>query len=321
MQITKSLVCALLAVLACGTVTAAGQPTKVAVGMSGWTGYAPLILARDAGIFARHGLDVTLLMIPQKDRHLALASKSIQCTATSVETWINWRASGIVMKQLFKMDQGMGSDGIIARPGITKVADLKGKSIAVSAPGTNPYFMLAWILKKNGMTMRDVRLVTLEPGPAANALLAGSAGLDAAVTYEPYIGVFKQRPEAGRLIASSLEYPAVLDSFGCTPEFIASNPQAARALADSYFGALDLIASDRERAFRIMGASVKQTAAQFGESQSKLKWADREANRRFFGGELQAFNRDAAALLLQIGSIRAIPPDLDSLFDARFIGP
>ncbi len=68
-----------------------------------------------------------------------------------------------------------------ARPGIDKVTDLKGKTVAVSAPGSNPYFEMAWILKKNGMSPRDLRIVTLEPGPAANALLAGNAGLDAVV--------------------------------------------------------------------------------------------------------------------------------------------
>jgi NitT/TauT family transport system substrate-binding protein len=300
---------------------AAQPPVKVDVGLSGWTGFAPLTLAKETGIYAKHGLDVTLRMIPQKDRHLALASKAIQCTATSVESWIIWNATGIRTKQLFKMDQGMGSDGIVARAGIEKVTDLKGKTIAVSAPGTNPYFALSWILKKNGMSMRDVKLVTLEPGPAANALLAGSAGLDAAMTYEPYIGVFRQKAGAGKLIASSLQYPAVFDSFGCTPQFIEANPQAVKALVDSYFEALDLIAKDRTRAFTIMGASVKQTAAQFEQSQSTLKWADREANRKFFGGELQQFNRDAAALLLEAGTIRAIPADLDALADPRFIGP
>jgi NitT/TauT family transport system substrate-binding protein len=300
----------------------AAQPvTKVDVGLSGWTGFAPLTLAKDAGIYARHGLDVNLRMIPQKDRHLALASKAIQCTATSVESWIIWQAAGIRMKQVFKMDQGMGSDGIVARPGIDKVTDLKGKTVAVSAPGTNPYFALAWILKKNGMSMRDLKIVTLEPGPAANALMTGSAGLDAAMTYEPYIGVFRQKPGAGRLIASSLEYPAVFDSFGCTPQFIESNPQAVQALVDSYFEALDMIARERTRAFTIMGASVKQTAAQFEQSQSTLKWADRAANRKFFGGELQQFNRDAAALLLEAGTIKSIPKDLDALAEPRFIGP
>ena len=58
-----------LAVAATG---ASAQETKVALGLSGWTGFAPLTLAKEAGLFKKHGLDVTLKKIPQKDRHLAL---------------------------------------------------------------------------------------------------------------------------------------------------------------------------------------------------------------------------------------------------------
>ena len=32
------------------------------------------------------------------------------------------------------------------------IKDLKGKTVAASAPGTAPYFTLAWMLKKNGLT-------------------------------------------------------------------------------------------------------------------------------------------------------------------------
>ena len=67
----------------CGS-AASAQETKVAIGMSGWTGFAPLTLAKEAGLFKKHGLDVSIKKIPQKDRHLAIASGDIQCAATTV---------------------------------------------------------------------------------------------------------------------------------------------------------------------------------------------------------------------------------------------
>ena len=119
--------------------------------MSGWTGFAPLTLAKEAGIFKKNGLDVTLKMIPQKDRHLAIASGDVQCAATTVETWIVWNAGGVATKQIFQMDKSYGADGMAVRNNIAKIADLKGKTVAASAPGTAPYFTLAWFLRKNGL--------------------------------------------------------------------------------------------------------------------------------------------------------------------------
>ena len=55
----------------------ASAQTKVAIGYSGWTGFAPLTLAKEAGIFKKNGLDVTLTKIPQASRHLAIQSGDI----------------------------------------------------------------------------------------------------------------------------------------------------------------------------------------------------------------------------------------------------
>ncbi len=73
--------------------------------MSGWTGFAPLTLADKAGIFNKNGLDVTIKKIPQKDRHLAIASGAIQCAATTVETWVAWNANGVATTQIFQLDK------------------------------------------------------------------------------------------------------------------------------------------------------------------------------------------------------------------------
>jgi NitT/TauT family transport system substrate-binding protein len=296
--------------------SAFAQETKVAIGISGWTGFAPLTLAKEAGIFKKHGLDVDLKKIPQKDRHLAIASGDIQCAATTVETWVVWNANGVATKQIFQMDKSYGADGMVVRSNIQKIADLKGKTVAASAPGTAPYFTLAWFLKKNGLSVKDVVVVNLEPGPAAQAFVAGQN--DAAMTYEPYLSVVRANPTAGKIIATTLDYPMIMDTFGCTPKFLAGNPKAAKALTDSYFDAIDMIAKEPKKSFEIMGADVKQTADQFESSQKYLRWQDRAANKKFFAGELQQFSKEAADLLLEIGIIKQVP-DLNSLTDTRFI--
>ncbi len=294
----------------------AAQETKVAVGLSGWTGFAPLTLAKEAGIFRKNGLDVSLKKIPQKDRHLAIASGDVQCAATTVETWIVWNANGVATTQIFQLDKSYGADGMAVRNGIAKIADLKGKTVAASAPGTAPYFTLAWFLKKNGLSVRDVTVVNLEPGPAAQAFVAGQN--DAAMSYEPYLSTIRTNPQAGKIIATTLDYPMIMDTFGCTPKFLADNPKAAKALADSYFEAIDMIAREPKKSFEIMGADVKQTGEQFEASQRYLRWQDRAANRAFFAGPHAQFSKEAAELLLEIGIIRQIP-DLSTLADTRFI--
>lgn len=296
--------------------TAALAETSVSVGLSGWTGFAPLTLAKQAGIFKKNGLDVTLTKIPQASRHLALASGDVQCAATTVETWISWNANGVATKQIFQMDKSFGADGMVVRSDVAKIVDLKGKSVAASAPGTSPYFVLAWMLKKNGLSIKDVKVVNMEPGPAAQAFVAGQN--DAAMTYEPYLSTVRAAPDKGKIIATTLDYPAVMDTFGCTNEFLEKNPEAAKALAKSYFDALALIAADKDKSFEIMGADVKQSGAKFAESAQYLKWQDQAANKVFFEKEFMTFSEEAAELLLEIGIIKK-KPDLSTIVDTSFI--
>jgi len=312
----KKLLTFSLVALACATAQA--QETKITLGMSGWTGFAPLTLAKEAGIFKKNGLDLTIKKIPQKDRHLAIASGDVQCAATTVETWIVWNANGVATTQIFQLDKSYGADGMVVKPNIAKISDLKGKTVAASAPGTAPWFTLAWMLKKNGLSAKDVKIVNLEPQAAANAMIAGTDGIDAAMTYEPYLGAVRAKPEAGKIIATTLDYPMIMDTVGCTPKFLTDNPKAAKALADSYFEALEMIQKDPQKSFEIMGADVKQPADKFEASQKYLRWQDRAANQKFFAGEHAQFSKEAAELLLEAGVIKALP-DMSKLADTRFL--
>src|SRR6478672_4554840 len=101
---------AALAAAVGATSPAIAQETKVAIGISGWTGFARLTLAKEAGIFKKNGLDVSIKKIPQKDRHPAIASGDGQGAATAVETWVVCNANGVATTHIFQLDKSYGAD-------------------------------------------------------------------------------------------------------------------------------------------------------------------------------------------------------------------
>ena len=298
------------------SLASAQAPTKVVIGMSGWTGFAPLSLAEKSGIFKKNGLDVEIKFIPQASRHLALAAGAIQCAATTVETHVTWNANGVQITQILLLDKSNGGDGLAVRKDVTSIKDLKGKAIGVDAPGTSPFFVLAYMLKKNGMSMSDIKRVTLSPQAAANAFIAGQN--DAAQTYEPYMSAIREKPEAGKILLTTKDYPVVVDTLGCPRNWLRANPQAAEALTKSWFEALEMIKKDPAKSNELMGSAVKQTGEQFAKSATFIAWQDREANRKFFGGEIAKFSRESADLLLENNVIRAIP-DIDTLHETTYL--
>jgi NitT/TauT family transport system substrate-binding protein len=294
----------------------AQQMPKIVLAMSGWTGFAPLSLAEKTGLFKQHGVDVEIKFIPQKERHLAIASGAVQAAATTVDTFVVWNAAGVPLTQVLLLDKSNGADGIAVRSTITKWEDLKGKTIAVDGAGTTPYFTMVFMLKKNGIGLKDVKLATLAPQPAAQAFVAGQ--YDAAVTYEPYISTIRNNPAAGKIFATTKDYPVVVDTVAFSPEFIAKNPKVVEGVVKGFFAALDMIKSDPKKSYEIMGAVVKQSGEDFAKSASFIAWQDQAANKAYFQKDLMDFMKFATEIQLETGVIKQAP-DLAKMQDARFI--
>jgi len=194
---------------------------------------------------------------------------------------------------------------------------LKGKTIGVDATTLEANAAMRSIVRRDTGDNKDVKLATLSPQAAAQAFVAGQN--DAAMTYEPYLSTVRNNPQSGKIMATTLDYPMVMDTVGCSPDWLKANPRAAQGLANAYFDALELIKTDPARANEIMGAAVKQTGEAFAKSASFLRWQDKAANQKFFAGELQAFMKDAAAILLEAGVIRRAPTDFSGMFTNQFI--
>ena len=291
---------------------------RIDVGISARTGIAPLVLAQGAGIFERHRLDVVLHPLADKDLGFALQNGGVACGAAAAESWIVWNANGLAAAQIFAIDRSAGADALVARPGIGKIADLKGRTIAAGPIGSSNYFQLAWVLAKNGAAIGDVHVLNLDDEPADNAFASGAASLDAVLAGEPFLSQLRDRPELGNALASTGDSWSVTEPFGCAARFLAANPGAGRALAESFFEALELIRREPQKSFATMGAAVRQSAEQFEASQRSVRWQDRAANRRWLARDHAAFAKEAGDLLLAIGAIKQAP-DPARLIDARFV--
>jgi NitT/TauT family transport system substrate-binding protein len=289
---------------------------KITIGMSGWTGFAPLTLAENAGLFRANGLDVETRFVPQRERNLALLSGALNCVVTTVDTMIQW-ASAAPLTQVLVLDRSRGGDGIAVRPAIRQWSDLRGRTVAVDGAGTTPYFVLAYMLRENGMSIRDVQTATLAPQPAAQAFVAGQ--FDAASTYEPYLSQVRGMGEdRGRILATTLDHPCVVDTLAFQPAFIERNAEAVQRVVKSWFDAVAMIAREPDRSHEIMGQRTRQTGPQFAASAQYIEWLDLAKNREYVASGLPEFTRKAHTVQRESGVLRQ-DVDLSRLFDDRFL--
>lgn len=303
-------------IAAAGFAFAAQAQEKVVMGMSGWTGFQPLKLAELAGIFKKNGVDIEIRFIPPVQRSAALAAGALNAAATTVDQHIVWTSAGIDTLQVALIDKSNGGDGVVVRNSINSIKELKGKTINVDGPGTVQHFMLSYILEKNGLSIQDVIRVTLGAQPAAQAFVTGQS--DAAVTYEPYLSTVRARPDAGKILVTSKDYPVVIDVLVFRRDYIAKNPKIVKASVDSFFEALDMIKREPARAYELMGSTVKQPGEAFAKSAAFITWQDRAMNKAYYAKEHKTFSEFAVRVLKFNRVIKTEPKPAD-LIDLRFL--
>jgi NitT/TauT family transport system substrate-binding protein len=305
-----------LALIAAAALACAAQAQeKVVMGMSGWTGFQPLKLAEYAGIFKKNGVDIEIRFIAPVQRSTALAAGALNAAATTVDQHIVWTSAGIPTVQVALIDKSNGGDGIAVRHTINSIKELKGKSVNVDGPGTVQHFMLSYILEKNGLSIQDVIRVTMGAQPAAQAFVAGQS--DAAVTYEPYLSAVRAKPDAGKIIVTSKDYPVVIDVLVFRKDFIEKHPKIVRATVDSFFEALEMIKREPAKSYELMGSTVKQPGEAFAKSAAFITWTDRAANQAYYAKEHKPFV-EFAVRVLKFNRVIQKEPKAADMVDLRF---
>ena len=171
--------------------------TKIKMIGFGGAANLPTWLAIDKGIFAKHGLDVSLdrtegSMVQIQD----MMADKYQIATTSIDNIVAY-AEGQGPAKLDKpfdmaavMGVHFGLNSVVTRPEIKRYGDIKGKAVAVDAPNTGYAFVLFKILADNGLVLNrdytllpvggtDHRLNAMKEGRAVVAVMSAPTDLEA----------------------------------------------------------------------------------------------------------------------------------------------
>jgi NitT/TauT family transport system substrate-binding protein len=229
---------------------------EIKVGLSDWPGWVAWYIAEQQGYFKKHGAKVKLVWFPNYTDSIAALSAG-QLDANS-QTWSDTMtplAKGINVKAVLVNDNSAGNDALMVGPGIKSFADLKGKSIALEQYSVS-HFILATALARNGLDIKDVKIVNLSAGDAAAAFLAGR--VQATVVWNPWVSKIESSGK-GRALFTSRDMP------GLVPDLLvahgkALNDKSKRAelvgMVQAWFDTEAFIRAHPDEAIRIMSKVV-----------------------------------------------------------------
>ncbi len=230
------------------------EKTKVSIAVGGKNlfYYLPLTVAEQLGYFKDEGLQVEISDFAGGAKALqAMVGGSADVVSGAYEHTINMQAKNQAIVAFVL--QGRAPQIVLAAsnktmPNYKSVADLKGKKIGVTAPGSSTSIMASFVLAKAGLKPTDVSFIGV--GAASGALSALRSGqIDAIANLDPVISMLEQKNEI-HLIADTRTLKDTTAVFGgpmpaatlYAPEaFIKKYPNTTQALTNAMVRALKWI--------------------------------------------------------------------------------
>ena len=304
-----------------GTATTA-KGTTIRIGFSAWPGWFPWQVAEEKGLFKQAGLDVKLTYFESyTDSINALNAGKLDANSQTLNDTISSVGAGAKEVVVLTNDNSTGNDQIIAKPGITSVADLKGKKVGVEE-GTVDHFLLLLGLQKAGLKASDIDLQPLLTDAAASAFAAGQ--LDAVGVFAPFTTKALELPGSKALFTSA-DFPgAIPDHLVFGKDFVAAHPADVQKLVDTWFATLAYIDRYKDESVAIMAKKAGVSAADYAAYDKGTHIFTKAENQAAFASGTDMSHLDFAAksmatFLLDAKLIKEAP-DLTGLLDPKFIG-
>ncbi|SNX74063.1 sulfonate transport system substrate-binding protein [Cereibacter ovatus] len=186
MTLTRRLFLAATAALALATSPALAEPLREI--RIDWATYNPLsLLIREKGLlereFEKDGIAITWVQSAGSNKALEfLNAGSLDVGSSAGSAALLARINGNPIRSVYSYSRPEWTALVTrADSGITSVADLKGRTVAVTR-GTDPHVFLVRALAEAGLSQDDVRVVLLQHADGRTALIRGDvdawAGLD-----------------------------------------------------------------------------------------------------------------------------------------------
>jgi NitT/TauT family transport system substrate-binding protein len=220
------------------------KKVTIAVGGKNLLYYLPLTVAEQKGFFKDEGLDVEIVDFAGGARALqAVVGGSADVVSGAFEHNINMQAKGQPMKAFVL--QGRAPQIVLAvstktMPNFTSVADLKGKKIGVTAPGSSTNIMANFVLAKSGLKPADVSYVGVGASQGAVAALR-SGQIDAISNLDPVMTILARNNDI-KIISDTRDVAEADKVFGgpmpaatlyAPVAFIEKNPNTVQALTNA----------------------------------------------------------------------------------------
>ena len=319
----------LLAVLVSAAPPAVWAAEKVTVGVGGVAlmVYLPTALAKSKGYFAEEGLDVEILDIKGGGSQAAsaLIGGSVDFSANAIDHAIKAK---VQRKDLVAIHSHVRLPvmGLVVankyKGEIKSLADLRGRPVGVTSPGSQTHMVLGFLLAKSGVKANEVKIIGA--GGSTVPLAIEKDSVHAGMMVDPFFTVFLKQGK-GYALVDMFTAKGTLDAMGgevqgttllTRPDVIAKRPATVQKMVNALVKANKFITSSS-------GEELAKSLPRELAGDPKLYAESFEHAREAFPPDSLVSREGVARVIETMRAFEAVPPGMkiepDSVFDNRYV--
>ena len=250
------------------------------IGITNWVGFDIVLYAQLSELFQQRGLKVELVRFDnQQDSCRAVMNNRLDAAFTSFWDVIQVDVGNGQPVILMTTNISAGSDGIVAKPEIKSIKNLRGKRVSAKL-GTVNHLILLEALKAHQIKPADVQILDYSNEVAAQKITSGD--IDAAIMWQPMLG--KTAIEIkGNVIYTTKEVDSmVIDTLMSTDRIVKAKQIELTQFILAWFDMMHAVETKPNEVFEVVAKKLGQSPESFASDYSGLKKGDIALNQRMF---------------------------------------
>jgi len=217
--------------------------------------FAPLWIAQDKGLFNKYGLDVDLKYMLSATGTQALLSGSVDIVNPATELVEAGLGGARIAFIIGILNRAVLS--IYSKPELKQPADLRGKILGVTQPGSTTDLTARILLPQLGMTPgKDVQITHIQGMPdMITALIQGR--IDAGIVSAPTTVKLRQAGLKELVDVGARNIPMIHAGLATTRDFIKGNADKVRRYVQAYIEGTQIARTDPETTKQVIAKWTK----------------------------------------------------------------
>ncbi len=254
----------------------------ITIGYSDWPGFVAWQVAIDKGWLKEAGVNAEFKWFDYSASLSAFAANQLDAVLVTNGDNLVTGSGGTKGVMIMATDYSAGNDVIIAKNGIERIEDLKGKTIATEK-GLVDHLLLSTALDDAKISLNDVKLVNTMTNELPQVF--ATADIDAIAVWQPVANQALSSVAGSKIIFTSKDKPGLIyDTLTVNPSHLQANKEQWKKIIQVWDKTVKYIndPATREEAASIMSKRVGVDAKKYMQFIDGTHLLDIDANKKVF---------------------------------------